>query len=240
MHESHITKIRPGLPAYITIDSMPDLRLQGRVHKVAVLPDSSSRYYNPTLKVYLTEVLIEDALPPELKPGVSGRAEVIITNLHDVLSVPLQAITSVKGEQVCFGKDAKPITVERGLYSDKFIEIRSGLKEGDSVLLAPGLNESDQIDMSGSIVGADEYEADRKGTAKKRKSSTKATNPQGKTQTPKSQSPKLRPPLQGFQQSPDELRRATQSLEPAVAAVDRTARVTNGMTTSIRTSAVLP
>lgn len=219
VHESHITKIRPGLSAYITIDSMPDLRLQGRVHKVAVLPDSSSRYYNPTLKVYLTEVLIEDTLPPELKPGVSGRAEVIITNLHDVLAVPLQAVTSVKGEQVCFGKDAKPISVERGLYSDKFIEIRSGLKEGDNVLLAPLLTESDQIDMSGSIVGADEYEADRKGTAKKRKPATKGAKPQ---------TPKPRASLQNIQ------------LEPALAAVSRITHVTNGVISTVKTSVPSP
>ena len=95
VHESHITKIKPGQTAYITIDSMPDLRLKGHVHKVAVLPDSSSRYYNPTLKVYVTEVLVDDALPPELKPGVSGRAEVVITNLLIVLAVTILAVASM-------------------------------------------------------------------------------------------------------------------------------------------------
>jgi multidrug resistance efflux pump len=213
VHESHITRIRPGLPCYVTIDSMPDLRLKGHVHKVAVLPDSSSRYYNPTLKVYVTEVLIEDTLPTELKPGVSGRAEIVITNLHNVIAVPLQAVTSVKGEQVCFGKEGKSIPVEVGLYNDKFIEIRSGLKEGDNVLLAPLLAESDQINLSGSIVAPDEYEADRKGIAKKRKPTSKA----GATQE-KQRPPRPPTPLQTLQQPLNELRRAAQPLEPPLAA----------------------
>ncbi|MBI5775654.1 MAG: efflux RND transporter periplasmic adaptor subunit [Verrucomicrobia bacterium] len=94
VHESHVQKIKPDLAAYVSIDSLPDKQFQGRVRKVAILPDSQSRYYNPTLKVYLTEVVIEDQIP-DLKPGISGRAEVIITNLHNVITVPIQAVTSV-------------------------------------------------------------------------------------------------------------------------------------------------
>ncbi len=35
---------------------------------------------NPNLKVYSTDVLIEEELP-DLKPGASARAEIIVTNL---------------------------------------------------------------------------------------------------------------------------------------------------------------
>src|SRR6185295_17517136 len=72
VHESHVQKIKPGLTAYVTIDSLPDQQFKGSVRKIAVLPDSTSRYYNPNLKVYTTEVLVEDDLPPDLKPGISG------------------------------------------------------------------------------------------------------------------------------------------------------------------------
>lgn len=249
VHESHVTKVRPGQSCYVTIDSMPDLRLKGKVHKVAVLPDSSSRYYNPTLKVYVTEVLIEDALPPEIKPGVSGRAEIVITNLTNVLAVPIQAVTSVKGEQVCFvGRGAAPkkTQVEVGLYNDKFIEIKTGLKEGDELLLAPSLAESDEIDLSGSIVAANEYEADRKAAAgKKRKTSGK-----GATATEKSAIPKPPTPLQTLQQPLKDLRRAAQPLEPALATVNQTAvrgapggaasRATNAVSSTSKTSGSKP
>jgi HlyD family secretion protein len=223
VHEAHVTKIHEGLPAYVTIDSMPDMRLKGHVHKVAVLPDSSSRYYNPTLKVYVTEVLIDDPLPAELKPGVSGRAEVVITNLVNVLAVPLQAVTSIKGEQVCFvgrNHDKKPVEV--GHYNDKFIEIRSGIKESDEILMAPLLMEADEIDLSGSIVDSGEYEADRKGITKKGKTSRKAGGKGGAGAKPAVAKPPT--PLQTLQQPLKELRRATEPLEGAQAAPKEPAR----------------
>ncbi|HTD68185.1 MAG TPA: efflux RND transporter periplasmic adaptor subunit, partial [Candidatus Limnocylindria bacterium] len=101
VHESHVLQIRPGLDAYVTVDSIPDRRFKAKVTKVAVLPNSQDRWMNPNLKVYSTDVLIEEDLP-DLKPGASARAEIIVTNLVDALSVPLQAVTTVKGKQVCY------------------------------------------------------------------------------------------------------------------------------------------
>lgn len=153
VHESHVLQIRPGMDAFVTVDSIPDRRFKGRVRKVAVLPNSQMMWQNPNLKVYSTEVLIEDQLP-DLKPGVSARAEIIVTNLTEVLTVPIQAVTTIKGQQVCFvekGKHASPVPVKIGWFNDRFIEIKSALSEGDRVLLtAPDVGES--IDLSGSIV----------------------------------------------------------------------------------------
>ncbi|MBC8002086.1 MAG: efflux RND transporter periplasmic adaptor subunit [Opitutaceae bacterium] len=153
VHESHVQKIKPGLAAFVSIDALPDQQFRGYVRKVAVLPDSSSRFYNPNLKVYSTEILIDDEIP-DLKPGISGRAEVVITNLVNVLTVPIQAVTTVKGQQVCYvesSSGSKPVPVEVGMYNDRLIEIKSGLKEGDRVLLSP-LSSSDGISLSGSVI----------------------------------------------------------------------------------------
>jgi HlyD family secretion protein len=97
IHESHINQIALGQPAFVVLDSLPDQRYRGTVSKVAPLPDSSSRWGNPDLKVYATEIVINDKLP-DIKPGVSARAEVLITNLENVLSVPIQAVTTRKGQ----------------------------------------------------------------------------------------------------------------------------------------------
>lgn len=156
VHESHVQKIKPGLDAWITIDSIPDRQFRGSVRKVAVLPDSSSRWSNPNLKVYSTEVLIEDQLP-DIKPGVSGRAEIIITNLQSALTIPIQAVTTVRGKQVCLvkrGSTTEPVPVEVGLFNDRLIEVKAGLVEGDQVLLSP-LSASDNVDMSGSLFSDD-------------------------------------------------------------------------------------
>jgi HlyD family secretion protein len=166
VHESHVQQIRPGLPAYVTIDSLPDYQFHGTVRKVAVLPDSTSRFFNPNLKVYATEIVIEDELP-DIKPGISARAEIVITNLTDVLTVPMQAVTTIKGQPSCLVQKNRlgltSVPVEIGLYNERFIEIKSGLEEGDQVLLS-ALASSDNIDLSGSIIGNGGIESTNRAT----------------------------------------------------------------------------
>jgi HlyD family secretion protein len=154
VHESHVLQIRPGLEAYVTVDSIPDRRFKAKVTKVAVLPNSQDRWMNPNLKVYSTDVLIEEPLP-DLKPGASARAEIIVTNLVNALTIPLQAVTTIKGKQVCFiqqGADLAAVPVVVGNFNDQFIEIRSGLKEGDQVALTPPPAASEDINLSGSVL----------------------------------------------------------------------------------------
>ena len=157
IHESHINMISQGQPAYIVLDSMPDQRFRGYVSKVGLLPDTTSRWGNPNLKVYATEILVTDPLG-DIKPGVSARAEIVITNLQNVISVPLQAVTTRKGKPVVYlaeGERSHPVSVEVGLYNTKFIEITSGLKEGQNILLAPPFD-SQQKDLGGAILAEGE------------------------------------------------------------------------------------
>ena len=156
IHESHINQVQVGQPAFVVLDSMPDQRFRGMVKKVAPLPDSQSRWGNPDLKVYATEILLTDKLP-DVKPGVSARAEVVITNLVNVLTVPIQAVTTRKGKQVVFLASApeEPVPVTVGMYNSKFIEITSGLKDGDRVMLSPPFDTKDK-DLGGGIIAQGE------------------------------------------------------------------------------------
>lgn len=159
VHESHVLQVRPGLEAFVTVDSLPDQRFKATVRKVAVLPNSQDRFFNPNLKVYSTDVLIEDQLP-DLKPGVSARAEIIVTNLIGALTVPLQAVTTIKGKQVCYvqnGTVVSPVQVVVGNFNDQFIEIKSGVKEGDRVMLSPP-TAGDDADFSGSVITSADLE----------------------------------------------------------------------------------
>jgi len=157
IHESHINMIRPGLPAFVVLDSEPDQRYPGSVQRVAPLPDTQARWGNPNLKVYNTEVYLAEA-PPNVKPGVSTKAEIIITNIADVLSVPIQAVTTFKGKQVVYlvanGK-TEPRQVEVGVYNTKFIQIVQGAKEGDRVLLSPPFDTQEK-DLEGAVLAEEE------------------------------------------------------------------------------------
>jgi len=164
VHESYVNQVRVGQTAFIVLDSLPDERFRGEVTKIGVLPDAQSRYGNSNLKVYATEIVITDKLP-DVKPGVSARAEIVITNLEDVLKVPIQCVTTVNGNQVCYVRgrsEPKAIPVEIGLFNNKFIEIKAGLRSGDRILLSPPidsnvdlggalLNENEKVDLSNSV-----------------------------------------------------------------------------------------
>ena len=139
IHESRVRQVQPGMTAYVRVENIPERRFKGTVRRVAPLPDAQMMWMNPDMKVYPTDVLVEDELP-DLKPGVSARAEIVITNLTKVLSVPIQTVARYRGENVCFvrkGSGIAPVPVTTGWFNDRFIEVISGLKEGDRVLLAP-------------------------------------------------------------------------------------------------------
>jgi HlyD family secretion protein len=157
VHESHVNMIRPGLPAFVMLDSMPDERFRGVVEKVAPLPDTQARWGNPNLKVYNTDIYLTDTLP-NVKPGVSAKAEIIVTNIANALSVPIQAIATHKGKPAAYvvkGGQSEPRPVEVGMFNTKYIEITKGLKPGERVLLSPPF-ESREKDLEGGVLAENE------------------------------------------------------------------------------------
>jgi HlyD family secretion protein len=148
IHESYIKKVRKGLKARITVDAFPEEVLTGEVTKVGVLPDSQNRWMNPDLKVYLTTIAV-DGTHEWVKPGMSAKVEILVKNLGDVLYVPVQVVSPSNGKQVCYvahGFNPERREVEVGEFNDEFIEVKSGLKEGERVLLRqPGSSERDNV-----------------------------------------------------------------------------------------------
>ena len=136
IHESYIQKVKKGLKATIQVDAFPNKKLNGEVTKVALLPDSQNRWVNPDLKVYQTTVSITGT-HDWLKPGMSAKVEILVKELEDVIYIPLQAVTEIDGKHFCRIDGIKPQIreIEVGDFNDEFIEVKSGLKSGEEVLL---------------------------------------------------------------------------------------------------------
>jgi HlyD family secretion protein len=138
VHETQMERLKEGLPATITVESRSNRQFTGKVTKIAVLANSQHRWLNPNLKEYVTEVMIEGATG-DLKPGSTAKVDVLITQLSDVLAVPLQAVFGKGGKYFVFideaGK-ARPTEVELGLSSTEYVEIKKGLSVGQTVRLA--------------------------------------------------------------------------------------------------------
>lgn len=139
IHESAVKRLAAGQTARIKIDAFPNERLTGLVTRVAVVADSASSFMNPDLKVYPTVVKIEGTYE-WLRPGMSAEVEILVDTLEDVIYVPLQAVSYVGDQQVVYvtrGGRTERRNVEVGDFSEQFIEIVSGLAEGEQVLLLP-------------------------------------------------------------------------------------------------------
>jgi len=139
IHEAKTNKIALGQRATVEVEGIPGVQFTGKVTRIAPLADSQNRWLNPNLKEYDTEITM-DPTDKVLKPGVTARAVILVREVKDVLAVPVQAVYSRNAKTFAFvGRDvahARAVEIEVGDSSDAFVEVRSGLEEGDLVLLA--------------------------------------------------------------------------------------------------------
>jgi hypothetical protein len=145
------------------VDAFPEMNDRGAVKSVAVLPDRGG-WASPDTKTYETVVTIDEDVE-QLKPGMSAVVEIHVDRLEDILSIPVQAVVQIERDTWCYvdldGRTEQRM-IELGRTNDKFIEIRSGLAEGDRVVLNPMalLDESDQEDSEEAADNEDSESAD--------------------------------------------------------------------------------
>ncbi|MBI5724230.1 MAG: HlyD family efflux transporter periplasmic adaptor subunit [Planctomycetes bacterium] len=146
VHESSLKKVATGMAARIHVDALPDKDYNGTVGKIGLLPDATTAFLNPDLKVYATEVYLDEAAS-ELRAGMTCRVEVIVKQLQDVLYVPVQCVVQMDSRHVVYvpglnGPQQREVQI--GMDNSKMIHIVSGLTEGDNVLLSPPLHQTSQ------------------------------------------------------------------------------------------------
>jgi RND family efflux transporter MFP subunit len=141
VHESMVDRVARGKPAKIRVDAFPGQELTGMVGSVNPLPDPNT-FFGSDIKVYTTQVGIENG-PPGLRPGMSAMVQILVEQKPDVLSVPVTAILELKGKDFVYvrkpdnGFERREVAL--GISDDKVIEVKTGLKEGEQVVLSPTL-----------------------------------------------------------------------------------------------------
>lgn len=135
IHESLIDRIRPGLPARITL---PDKTLDGEVTSVAAVTDPAGWWTGNAVKY---DTVIKLPPVPGLKPGMSAEVEVLVARHENVLIIPVGAVLQTVEGNFCWIKTGKGVTQRQSLQlgdtDDEFIVVNAGLEEGDEVLLNP-------------------------------------------------------------------------------------------------------
>jgi HlyD family secretion protein len=139
VHETWIGKIQLGQETKIMVEAFPDKTFTGKVTKKLPLA-AQTGLWDPDVKVYTTDVAFEGT-HDFLKTGMTGKVEVLVDELQDILYVPIQSVVTEADEtRICYvmaSKHAEKREVETGLFNDNFVEIRAGLTEGEKVLLNP-------------------------------------------------------------------------------------------------------
>ena len=161
--EMDIKSVEVGQKVEVTADAFEGQTFTGTVTNVSINGSYSNGVTNYPVTVTLDEV-------GELIPGMNVTGTIILDEAKDVLAIPADSL--MRGNRV-YVKDAsaeeepgvpagfRPVEVETGLISDEYVEIVSGLSEGDEVYVDETSVDSSSFgmgmpmgDMSGGMGGA--------------------------------------------------------------------------------------
>ncbi len=134
IHEALVDRIKPGQLAKITL---PDFSIEGQVETVATVARPAGWWtgnvvkYDTTIKLPVVE---------GLKPGMSAEVEVVLAEHKNVILVPVSAVVETDKQNLCWVQTADGVqrrVLKLGDSNDVFIVAKSGLAEGDEVVLNP-------------------------------------------------------------------------------------------------------
>ncbi|NMD16614.1 MAG: HlyD family efflux transporter periplasmic adaptor subunit, partial [Bacteroidales bacterium] len=179
VNENDIIKVKLGDTALIEVDAYLNRKFKGIVTEVATSATTTGvsidQVTNFQVKIQLLKSSYLDLIPPDqpdyspFRPGMSTTAEIQTQRRFDVLSVPIQAVTTRSDttgritrkaskpeeesqteqsenklpeiiKEYVFVYDngiARLREVKSGIQDNNYIEIISGLKEGEDVIIAP-------------------------------------------------------------------------------------------------------
>ncbi|WP_037366256.1 efflux RND transporter periplasmic adaptor subunit [Amycolatopsis orientalis] len=130
--EIDVSKVKTGQKATVTLNATPDQPLPATVSSIDLTPTTSSNVVSYGAKLTLTNP------PSGLRPGQSASVVITVAEADGVLSVPAAAVrTNGTTNVVTVEQNGQPVSrqVEVGVRGESTVEIKSGLNEGDSVVL---------------------------------------------------------------------------------------------------------
>ncbi|WP_409461580.1 efflux RND transporter periplasmic adaptor subunit [Amycolatopsis sp. GA6-003] len=130
--EIDVSKVKTGQKATVTLNATPDQPLPATVSSIDLTPTTSSNVVSYGAKLTLSNP------PSGLRPGQSASVVITVAEADGVLSVPAAAVrTSGTTSVVTVERNGQPVSrqVEVGVRGESTVEIKSGLEEGDQVVL---------------------------------------------------------------------------------------------------------
>ncbi|BCK87838.1 multidrug resistance protein MdtA [Sideroxyarcus emersonii] len=151
--EQDIGQVRPGSRVQVGVDAWPGRSFDGKVAFVYPTLDNATR---------TVPVRMEIANPHGLlKPAMFARARIETGASGKVLAVPASAVIDSGNRQVVLVRLAEgrfePRTVTTGKRGDDYIQIESGIAEGEQVVTAANFLLDSESNLKAALGGMDEH-----------------------------------------------------------------------------------
>ena len=129
--EEDLPLVQAGKPVDVYFDASPDATVRGTVDRIVPKRTGTDR---PLYPVYISI----PELPENLLPGMTADAIIVIDRQEDVLRLPRALVRAGSDNmatvEVWNGRSVETREVEIGLRGDTYVEILSGLAEGELVV----------------------------------------------------------------------------------------------------------
>jgi multidrug efflux pump subunit AcrA (membrane-fusion protein) len=131
--EVDIGKVKPGQTAQFTVDSFPSREFEGKV--IAIYPKAVIQE-----NVVNYDVVVEITTPYDglLRPEMTASVTIMLEAKENVLVIPVKAVKRERGKSVVYiivnGK-TQPREVKVGWKDSQWIEVISGVEEGQTILV---------------------------------------------------------------------------------------------------------
>lgn len=167
--ENDVLRVSLGDEVEIEVDAYLDRKFTGKVTEIANSANNTGtsislntdQVTNFVVKVRIDaesyKNLIQKGKPYPFRPGMSASVDINTETQNDILSVPIQSVTTREEEKdeeeeekkkdekeeirevvfVMSADTSKIVDVKTGIQDDEYIQILSGLNEGDEVISGP-------------------------------------------------------------------------------------------------------
>ncbi len=153
INEVDISKILPGQRVEIRPDAYSDSLYQGRVESVANL--AQKKDYKSKIKIFPVQIRIAGE-SKKLLPGLSVSCKIIVSEIPDVIYIPLESLFKDQMVEYVYlksGKGFKKKEVKTGAVNSDFAIITEGLREKDVVALSNPFLKKEEVKKKAPAAG---------------------------------------------------------------------------------------
>lgn len=186
--EIDVLRVSVGDKTEIEVDAYLDRKFTGVVTEIANSATNSTaalttdQVTNFVVKIRIDRDSYSDLISPQkrfaFRPGMSASVEINTKTVKDVLCVPIQAVTTREDKndknkeekdrdvkEVVFlmnGDKAEMVEVTTGIQDDTYIQVLSGLEEGNDVVVGPYKAVSKKLKDGSTIRKEDKKDKEKK------------------------------------------------------------------------------